>query len=412
MEKNLLIIGTTWPEPKATAAGGRMQRLIGFFLGVGYQITFASTANESPLSMDLESIGIRKQQILLNHSSFDEFLKELHPDLVLFDRFPMEEQFGWRVAEFAPKALRILDTEDLHSLRKTREIAFRENTPWTPSYWQQADITKREISSIYRCDLSLIISSFEMKLLQDTLKIDTSLLLHLPFMVDPISDETRAEWPSFERRTDFLFIGTGMHAPNLDAIKWLKTEIWPLIRAALPLVNCHIYGSYFPERIKQMHRPQDGFYVDGAVEDVTPILQHKRINLAPLRFGAGLKGKLISGMLNGTPNITSPIGAEGMHGVLPWNGRIATTAVAFANAAIALYTNHTEWKEAQKNGVTLINSLYNSAAHQKNLLLKLESMANDLPVHRNRNFIGSLLQHQTLASTKYMSKWIAEKNRK
>ena len=79
-----------------------------------------------------------------------------------------------------------------------------------------------------------------MELLQNTIKIDSTLLLHLPFMVGPLSAETIASWPSFEERIDFMFIGTGKHAPNVDAIKWLKTEIWPLIRAELPSVNCYI----------------------------------------------------------------------------------------------------------------------------------------------------------------------------
>lgn len=412
MKKNLLVIGTTWPEPNATAAGGRMQRLLAFFIDEGYQITFASTAKESSLSINLQSLGIQKKSIILNHSSFDDFLTVLQPNIVLFDRFPMEEQFGWRVAEFAPEALRILDTEDLHSLRKTREIALKDNITWNTDYWLQADITKREIASIYRCDLSLIISDFEMDLLQDTLSIDASLLFHLPFMVGPFDDKVVAEWPAFEQRTDFVFIGTGKHVPNRDAVKWLKNEIWPLIREKLPTVHCRIYGSYLPDAITQLHRPTEGFHVEGEAENVAALMRTKRINLAPLRFGAGIKGKLMAGMLYGTPSITTPIGAEGMHGNLAWNGRIAATAEEFAAAAVALYGDPVEWKQAQNRGVQIVNSLYNAQDRQQKLAHVLVKLSAEIPEHRRRNFIGGLLQHHTMASTMYMSKWIAEKNRK
>ncbi|QCX00067.1 glycosyltransferase [Aggregatimonas sangjinii] len=412
MKKNLLVIGTTWPEPQATAAGGRMERLMAFFTDEGYQITFASTANESSLSMDLQLLGIQKKSIVLNHSSFDDFLSALQPNIVLFDRFPMEEQFGWRVAEFAPGALRILDTEDLHSLRKTRETALKDNITWNRDYWLQADITKREIASIYRCDLSLIISDFEMDLLQNTLCLDDSLLFHLPFMVGPLDDKVVAEWPAFEQRTDFVFIGTGKHAPNKDAVQWLKKEIWPLIREELPTANCSIYGSYLPEAITQLHRPKEGFYIEGEAQNVVALMQSKRINLAPLRFGAGIKGKLMTGMLCGTPSITTLIGVEGMRGNLAWNGRIAATAEEFAAAAVALYGNPNEWEAAQNNGKILINTLFDAQALKRKLALKLEKLVVDIPAHRRQNFIGGLLQHQTMSSTMYMSKWITEKNRK
>ena len=147
-DKKILIIGYVWPEPNTTAAGGRMLQLIHFFLEQDYQITFASTAAESEFSFDLDSLGVRKKTILLNHSSFDVFLKDLDPGIVLFDRFMTEEQFGWRVVENAPNALRILDTEDLHSLRIARQLSFKKSIPFTEQFWLDQDQTKREMASI------------------------------------------------------------------------------------------------------------------------------------------------------------------------------------------------------------------------------------------------------------------------
>ncbi len=409
--KKLLIIGFTWPEPLSTAAGTRMQQLIHFFIEQRYEVTFASTANTSTLSMDLASLGVKSQTILLNHDSFDDFVKELQPTIVLFDRFLTEEQFGWRVAEAVPDAVRILETSDLHSLREAREKAFRANEPFTVEAWLQHDTTKREIASIYRCDLSLIISSYEMELLTQTLKIEGGLLLHLPFMLRAIDEAQMATWPGFEERTDFVCIGNGKHAPNVDAIVWLKHEIWPLIRKRLPEAQLHVYGSYLPEQISQMHRPKEGFWVHGWAEDAHAVLRNALVNLAPLRFGAGIKGKLADAMLNGTPSITTAIGAEGMHDGHPWCGGIYSTAEELANAAVQLYTDTNVWRIAVQKGIAIINDLYDTEKLGALLKIRIEGLLKNLKAHRIQNFTGAMIQHQTLQSTKYLSKWIAEKNR-
>jgi len=408
----LLIIGFVWPEPTTTAAGCRMLQLIDFFHTQNYDITFASTATKSEYSIDLSAFNIKTENIVLNDSSFDDFIKKLNPEIVLFDRFLSEEQFGWRVAEFAPKALRILDSEDLHSLRQLREKLFKSDSAFTISKWLQSDITKREIAAIYRCDLSLIISTYEMDLLMNEVKMDKSLLLHLPFQLEKIDNTKITNWPNFNVRKDFICIGNGKHSPNVDAIVWLKNEIWPMIRKSLPKVNLHIYGAYLPEHIRQMHNPKAGFYVEGWAENVAKVMKQSRINLAPLRFGAGIKGKLIDAMQCGTPSITTSIGAEGIHGELPWNGWITDDTESFANAAVALYNNVSDWRQSQENGVAIINAFYDKVTLDKKLSDKIQNLKNGLTAHRETNFFGALLRHQTLNSSKYMAKWIEAKNTK
>lgn len=410
MDKKMLIIGYVWPEPNTTAAGGRMLQLIHFFLGQGYQVTFASTAAESEYSYDLSSIGVSKQSILLNHSSFDTFLKDINPDIVLFDRFMIEEQFGWRVAKNAPNALRILDTEDLHSLRNSRHLAYKKSIPFTEQFWLDQDQTKREVASIYRCDLSLIISLHEMELLTMTVKIDKSLLLHLPMMYDAIDGKQQNNWLQFEQKKDFVCIGNGKHAPNIDAVQTLKKDIWPLIRKELPLANLFVHGAYMPESIKQLNSPKQGFYIMGHAHDADEVISTARLNLAPLNFGAGIKGKLLSGMLNGTPSITTKIGAEGICENMPWNGIIAYNAKTFAKAAVFLYQNEAEWSSARENGIAIINGVYNKTLLQQRLKDTIELLAKNIELHRAGNFIGNMLLHHTMASTKFMSKWIEEKN--
>ncbi|MFD0797523.1 glycosyltransferase [Maribacter chungangensis] len=345
----------------------------------------------------------------MNCDSFNDFILEVQPNIVLFDRFLTEEQFGWRIAEHAPNALRILDTEDLHSLRHLREQCHKKQIPFATDIWIRDTKTKREIASIYRCDLSLIISDFEMELLIKTLRIDENLLLHLPFMVD--ASDIPKQTKLFEERKDFIFIGGGKHLPNLAAIKRLKKAIWPKLRKQLPNVNLTVYGAYLPEEILDLNQDLNGFKVFGRAKDVSEVMQDARVCLAPLSFGAGIKGKLLHAMQFGTPSITTTIGAEGMHGDLEWNGAITDKESDFVKAAIELYQNRIQWLEAQNNGYKILRNRYQKNILVKKFSSKINSIRKNLTAHRNENFIGSMLLHQTMASTKYMSKWIQEKNK-
>lgn len=409
--KKVFFIGYVWPEPATTAAGHRMQQLLQAFNDFGYYIAFGSAASKTTYSLDLEALEIEAVTLQLNHSSFDDYVEQLAPDIVVFDRFMTEEQYGWRVAQYAPQALRVLNTEDLHSLRKTREECYKKNESFTPQKWKQHEMTLREVASIYRSDVSLMISSYEMELLQNELDIPKDMLIHLPFMLEKITKEAIGEWPTFEERKDFVCVGNGKHAPNVDSITILKKTIWPLIRKALPNAELRIYGAYLPKQVLEMQKPAIGFHVMGWAEDLETVLQNAKVSLAPLQFGAGIKGKLIAAMQNGTPNITTTIGAEGMHGNLPWNGAICNDWDAFATAAVEHYQNKEKWEAAQANGVTLINTFYDKAALQEKVQEQIKQLHQNLERHRSNNFIGRLAQHHSMASTKYMAKWIEEKNR-
>ena len=410
MNKKLLIIGFVWPEPKSSAAGSRMMQLIEVFQAQNYQITFATACAKSDNAFDLKSIQVSQETIELNNSSFDEFVKALNPDVVLFDRFMMEEQFGWRVSVDCPNAIKILDTEDLHCLRKGRHQAFKDKANFDKSYLFN-DTAKREIASIYRCDLTLIISQAEMKILQKDFKVDEALLLYLPFMLDEISKDNIKNLPVFESRQHFITIGNFLHEPNYNAVLYLKDTIWPLIRKQLPKAELHIYGAYASQKVNQLHNEKQGFFIKGFADDVNTVMQNAKVCLAPIRFGAGLKGKLIDAMQNGTPIVTTTVGAEGMFGDFEPNGFIEDDANCFANKAVQLYQNEWFWSEKQPYGFAVINNRFNSGKHQKMFVSRMESIAENLYTHRQNNFMGQMLQHHSMQSTKFMSRWIEEKNK-
>ncbi|ESU22473.1 group 1 glycosyl transferase [Flavobacterium saliperosum S13] len=388
-----------------------MLQLILFFQSQGYDITYASTSVSSDFAVDLAGIGVESRLVKMNSVSFDEFIVDLQPEIVLFDRFMVEEQFGWRVAKYCPNALRILDTEDLHCLRDARQLAYKKQLEFNTTLLF-SEVAKREIASIFRCDLTLMISEYEMELLQSIFKVDTTLLFYLPIVVDVAAVNEFDKLLSFDDRNDFVFIGNFLHEPNWNCVQVLKTEIWPFLSKQLPKANLLIYGAYPSHKVFQLDNPKERFHIKGRAENADEVIEKAKVLLAPLRFGAGIKGKLLEAMLYGTPSVTTTVGAEAMHGDLPWNGFIEDTNEGFIEKAVALYSEEALWNAAQQYGFELVRKRFSGSEFWKELVFKINFLTANLAEHRRHNFIGSMLQHHTLQSTHYMAKWIEEKNKK
>ncbi|SHM45850.1 glycosyltransferase family 4 protein [Phytopseudomonas punonensis] len=423
--RKVLVIGYVWPEPRSSAAGSRMLELLGVFRSQGWQVTFASAAALSSHRADLTDLEIEEVAVALNCDSFDAYVAGQQPDLVLFDRFFTEEQFGWRVERAWPAALRVLDTSDLHCLRDARHALHKANQQSRSSEAQRhqvgpalatrdelyaamagADMAQREVASIYRCDLTLMISEFEMQLLQEQFGVPAALLHDCALMLIP---PTLSEVP-FSDRQHFLSIGNFRHAPNWDAVLWLKHALWPLIRARLPQAQLHVYGAYPPPKATALHNPKQGFHVLGWVDDAHRVMAQARVCLAPLRFGAGIKGKLADAMACGTPSVTTTIGSEGMHGAHPWPGAVVDDAQAFADAAVTLHEDSAAWSQAHANAAPLLQQRFDRPRLASELVNRLERLLASREQHRQLNFVGAMLRHHQHKSTQYMSQWIAAKN--
>ena len=406
MLKKLLIIGFVWPEPNSSAAGNRMMQLIKLFQDAEYSVTFASSAQNLEFSEDIEINDVNTKSIELNSSTFDYFIKELNPSIVLFDRFMIEEQFGWRVSDNCPDAVKILDTEDLHCLRQARQMAIKENRDFI-SDDLFSDVAKREIASILRCDLSLMVSEFEMDILQNQFNVSKELLYYLPIFAEKITII-----PQYVEREDFIFIGNFLHEPNWDCVKYLSEVIWPLIHSKLPNAKMLVYGAYPSQKVLELHKPKQRFFIMGRAKNACNVVKNAKVVLAPIRFGAGIKGKLLEAMQCGTPSVTTSIGCEAMAKGLDWNGFVKNDPKEFANAAVSLYEDKTLWEKFQDNGFEILEKKYKKSLFEVNFINEVNSIFDNLQQRRNRNFIGSILQHHLLSSTKYMSKWIEEKNKK
>jgi len=350
MSESLLLIAKNWPEPNSTAAGRRTLDLIKLFSEQGYAIHIASVAEPTPFQADLHALNITTHSIAVNDSKFDSWVSELKPVIVIYDRYIMEEQFGWRIKNALPGALTILDTSDLHCLRLAREQAIKKQQP--VDLFNDAGI--REITSIARCDLTIMISQIEMDILQQQFNINERHLAYLPFLVE---NHSYQPGPSFADRQNLIMIGGFKHEPNRDATRWLKETIWPKLKKKLPKgCEVHIYGGYADHAMNQLHSPKNGFHIKGRANDALETIGQYKINLAPLRFGAGQKGKILEGWLTGTPTITTPVGAESMAKDSELGYAAKADAEHFATTAANAYLNEQHWHQLQQNGYEILEN--------------------------------------------------------
>ena len=402
----ILFIGLVWPEPNSSAAGWRILQLVKLF-SAEYEVHFASAASKSEYSYNLQEIGVHEHEILLNDASFDDFITALSPAVVVFDRFMVEEQYGWRVAEFCPSALRIVDTEDLHFVRLARQEAFKKGI----SIDLYTATAKREIASILRSDLSLIISQAEMELLQNQFGVSADRLYYIPFQEELIDDQHIQQLPSFEDRSNYMFIGNFIHEPNWRTVEVLKKDIWPILRKKNPKAELHIYGAYATEKVLQLHNEREKFFIKGRASHARDTISRYKVLLGPIPFGAGTKGKFVDAMYAGTPSMSSSVGAEDMSIGEVWNGFIEDDIQQFVEKAYELYTDESTWYSAQRIGFNIFNTRFSDTSYSTNLLHWVSDALIRVQEIRQSNFIGQILLQQERNATKYMSMWIEAKNK-
>lgn len=399
----ILIIGKVWPEPNSSAAGVRMMQLIDIFLENEFEVNFACTAQSTGNEILLEPLGVKTYSIKVNDSEFDRFLLNLHPDMVMYDRFMTEEQFGWRVREQLPASLTLLDSEDLHFLRKGRQEGIKKRGGILEEDLYN-DTTKREIASILRTDLTLVISKYEMTLLEEKFQISRSKLFYLP-----IQASKAEEIIPFEERKDVVFIGNFMHDPNWDAVLQLK-NIWKQWTNKPKHIHLRIYGAYPPQKAYGLNSERDQFHIMGRATSAKEVISNARLLIAPIRFGAGLKGKLIEAMQYGTPTITTTIGAEGLGDKEHWGGVVEDNLEMWPTIVASLFDDKTGWESAQGIGFENLNRL-NKDFKIDDFVQRIRSLMKGIHRHRQDNFLGEVLHHHTIRSTEYLSRWIEEKNK-
>jgi glycosyltransferase involved in cell wall biosynthesis len=259
-------------------------------------------------------------------------------DAIIFCRHYIATQYMDVVRQHAPQAKIWFDTVDLHYLREERLAALQQS----PQLAEVAATTrKQELAVIQNSDLTFVVSPVEMDILK--LAVPGSQVAILSNIHEPMVDT-----PSFKQRNGLLFVGGFQHPPNVDAVQWFIREVWPLLIAMLPEASLTIVGSKMPESLRELQQP--GIDILGFVPDIDPLLLSCRISIAPLRYGAGVKGKVNQAMSFGLPVVATPAAVEGMNLSHGHNAMVAQTPQAFAEAIVQLHGDEALWNTLVAGG--------------------------------------------------------------
>jgi len=344
--------------PDRDSGSLRIFQILKLLRQLGHRIVFIpdNLADIPPYTGELQKRGIevvyhpyiqKVRDYLISHGS--EF------DAVVLSRCQFARKHIAEVRLYAPQSRIIFDTVDLHFLREESEARLTRD----PEIERKAHETRqREYELIDQSDETWVVSSTEQQLLQDKWP-DKSIQL-----VSNIVDVPGSKTP-FALRRDWLFIGSFQHPPNIDAVLFFLKEVYPLVSEHLRGAKFYIIGDKAPPEIVAL--AAERIVVAGLQRDVRPFFESVKLSVAPLRFGAGVKGKINQSMAFGVPVVATSVAVEGAE----LNNReeilMADTPEDFARALIELYESEDLWNRLSKNGIRKTRALYSTKAARKKL---------------------------------------------
>lgn len=363
----ILVIDSYVPLYDRESGCVRLLNILKLLLNLGYSVIFFPDNGypEQPYTSVLQQLGIEVIYGTAQRYNLEEKLIKYLPliDGVWLCRPELCDKY-MDLIRLKTKAPIIYDTIDLHFLRLKRQKDYLDpsyqNTSWS---WQTYQ--KLELNYANQAEATVVVTEDEKQVL-------SSLGVKNVWVIPNIHEEiSLSEKVAFDQRSGLVFIGSYNHPPNIDAVKWLCLEIMPLVWASRPDITVNLLGSNLKDEVKEL--ANDQVIVTGYVPEVEPYFQKSRIFVAPLRFGAGMKGKIGQSLSLGLPTITTKIGAEGMGLIDHQDVLIADTAEEFAQAVIELYDNMELWQKLADNSLETIKR-YQPATVQTNLQALLSNL--------------------------------------
>jgi GT2 family glycosyltransferase len=339
--KRVLVVDACIVRPDIDSGSVRMRAILEIMVDMGLHVTFVADNLEyqQPYAHDLQQLGvefwhgphIRSVTELLekNGQSFD---------IVVLCRHYIAHPLLQAVKTYAPQARLWFDTVDLHYLREERMAQLEGSEVLS----EMAAATKRqEFQVMQNSDVTLVVSPVEKNLLAQELpnaKVEILSNIHEPV------EHTKA----IDQRQHLLFVGGFQHLPNVDAVQWFVQEVWPIVHAAAPEMRVRIVGSQMPVKLQNLDVP--GVEILGFVQDLDDLLSQSRISIAPLRYGAGVKGKINQAMAHGLPVVATSMAVEGMNLLHEEHVLVADTPQDFARELLRLYSDEALWNSLVING--------------------------------------------------------------
>jgi GT2 family glycosyltransferase len=330
--KRVLVIDHMVPHYDQDAGSVRMQALLCIMVDLGFRVTFLpdNLAGLEPYTSELQQLGI---EVLCGRMSELAFL-ETHGrefDVVVLCRAFFAAKYLPALLACKPRPFIIFDTVDLHYLREQRQAVLEDDAGLA----RAAERTRAvELGVMRSSDMVWVTSTYEAELLRADAPGT-----HVEIV--PMIHSVRADVPPFARRRNILFIGSFHHPPNEDAVIYFVEQVLPLVRSQLPGVQLLVVGSHVPPSILAL--ASDAVVVLGYVQDIEPVFDSCRVSVAPIRYGAGVKGKVTQSLAWGLPAVATPIAAEGTQLIHDVHLMIASDPAAFAQRVVEVYDDEALW---------------------------------------------------------------------
>ena len=340
-QMRVLVIDACMLTPDHDAGSVRMLAILEILTSLHCKVTFVADNLEhrQPYVSDLQQRGIEVLFHPYVRSIADLLSKHAAEfDIVIMSRHYIAVKHIDAVRAFAPDALAVFDTVDLHFLRNERQAELEGSAVARASARAKRD---EELTLIRKADVTLVVSPYEETLLKELVPDARVLVLSTIY-------ELSATGKPFADRAGLVFIGGFQHPPNTDAVLWYAQDVLPHVREALPGVVTYIVGSKVPANVRALEAPD--FVVTGFVPDVTPYFAGCRVSIAPLRYGAGVKGKINLAMSFGLPVVATTPAIEGMFLEPERDVLVADDGAGFAAAIAQLYADETLWKQLAAGG--------------------------------------------------------------
>ncbi len=342
-QRRILVVDEEVPRPDRDSASLRQANLLRMLVAEGAHVAFLPTglAHSGAATAALQRLGVETWHAPFARSA-PAWLKAnaARFDVIVLTRHHVAASFAALLRRYAPHARLVFDTIDLHYVRERRGAALAGDAAGV----RAAEVTRqRELAAMHACDVTLVVSSEEQAMLrEDAPGVRVELLSNLHQVAGPGA--------GFDQRRDLVFVGGFRHPPNVDAMLWFGREVFPLVRARLPGVRLHCIGAEPTAEIRALDR-EGGIVVHGHVPHLAPYMDQVRLAVAPLRFGAGVKGKINLSMAHGQPVVATSCAVEGMHLRDGVDVAVADAPEGFAAAVIALYQDRERWEAQARAGL-------------------------------------------------------------
>jgi GT2 family glycosyltransferase/glycosyltransferase involved in cell wall biosynthesis len=354
---HVLILDAYTPRPDHDAGSVRMLHLCHILRRLGCHVTFLpeNLAYDGAYTRALQDAGVEALYQPYVRSVGDHLKRAgARYEVVIASRVHVAAAVIDAVRRYCPRARRVFDTVDLHFLREARRAAVAGGRREGESDRLKA----RELAVARACDVTLVVSEAERDLLAreaPDLAVEVVSLIETP----------QPTTTPFAARSGILFVGNFQHPPNCDAVEDYLRRIHPIVRQRLPDATFTVIGDHVPDSLRRL--ADDGVRFTGPVPDLRPYFASARLSVAPLRYGAGIKGKVTTSLAFGVPVVTTTVGAEGIAMRPGEDALLADSPEAFAEAVVMLHSSPAVWARLVENGVRVVAGQFSSSAAERAL---------------------------------------------